>query len=90
MKSLRKSKVLAICGVLAVALAVTVVSAPSAEAGCHGFGYGYASYHAPVHTHYVAPVKVNYVAPIYSPTYFAPSCYGGGCYAPSFHYGYGW
>ncbi|MCO6043053.1 hypothetical protein NG895_03965 [Aeoliella sp. ICT_H6.2] len=84
MKSLRKSKVLAVCGVLAVALAVTLVSAPSADAGCGGFGYGYASYHAPVHTHYVAPVypSYHYVAPTYYPQVCTPNYWGHGCHYP--------
>lgn len=91
MNTLRKSKSLAIFGILAVALAVTLVAAPSADAGCHG--YRYTTYHAPIVKHYVAPVK--YVAPIYTPTYFAPSCYGPTCYGPTyatptFNYGYGW
>ncbi|WP_425396444.1 hypothetical protein [Aeoliella sp.] len=77
MKSLRNSKVLAVFGVLAVALAVTLVAAPSAEAGC-GYGFGYATYHAPIHTHYVAPVYPTYVAPTYHAPLYTPSCYGFG------------
>ncbi len=87
MKTLRNSKVLALFGVLALMLAVTLVAAPTADAGCgyggHGYGgYGYSSYYAPVATHYVAP-PTYYAPPVYQSTYFAPAYYGHGCH-------YGW
>lgn len=98
MNTLRNSKALAVFGILAVALAVTLVAAPSADAGCHGYGYRYTTYHAPIVKHYVAPVKV--VTPVYTPTYVtptyvAPTCYSPTYYAPTyvaptFNYGYGW
>ncbi|WP_425396438.1 hypothetical protein [Aeoliella sp.] len=92
MNTLRNSKALAVFGMLAVALAVTLVSAPSADAGCHGYGYRYTTYHAPIVKHYVAPVKVVKVV---TPTYIAPPCYTPTYYAPTyvaptFNYGYGW
>jgi hypothetical protein len=85
MKSLRNSKVLAVFGVLSVMLAVAVLAAPSADAGCGGYGYGYSSYYAPVHTHYVAPAypTYNYVAPVYHNSYYTPTYFGHGCH-------YGW
>ncbi len=83
MKSLRNSKVLALFGALAVMLAVTLVAAPSADAGC-GYGYGYSSYYAPVATHYAAPIypTYHYVAPVYQSTYYTPTYFGHGCHYP--------
>jgi len=85
MKTLRKSKFVALFGVFAIALVAMFAVAPSADAGCGGYGYGYSAYHAPVvTTHYVAPsyhvAPVRVYKPIYTPTYFnyyTPGCYYG-------------
>lgn len=98
MNTLRSSKALAVFGVLAVALAVTLVAAPSADAGCHGYRYHHATYRVPIVKHYVAPVKVvtpvytpTCVAPTwYTPTYIAPNYIAPNYVAPTFNYGYGW
>lgn len=88
MKTLRNSKALPIFGALAVMLAAGLAAAPSAEAGCGGYGYSVRHYHAApvhyvakpvVHVKYVTPV----VTPVYTPTYYAPTYY-----APNFHYGW--
>ena len=93
MNTLRNSKALAVFGTLAVALAVTLVSADSADAGCHRRVYHHTTYHAPIVKHYVAPVKV--VTPVYTPTYVAPAYYAPTYVAPTYvaptwNYGYGW
>lgn len=83
MKTLRKAKLAAVLGVMAVVAAVMGPS--SAQAGCGGYGYGggyrYATYHAPVkHVHYAPAYRY---APAYvAPTYYAPSYYAPGYYAP--------
>lgn len=85
MNTLRNSKALAVFSMLAVALAVTIVAAPSAEAGGYGYGWG-AHYGASCYTpiHYTTPVypTYKYVAPPCHTTYYTPTYYGHGCHYP--------
>lgn len=65
MNPLRNSKVLAVLGALAVMLAVTVIAAPSAEAG-YGHTISHSTYYPAVSNHYVSP---GYPSCGYYPTY---------------------
>jgi hypothetical protein len=81
MNAFRKFRMLALVAMVAVLL--VGIAGTSADAGCHGYGYGYSSYSPS----YCAPSFYGYsscytpaYSPCYYPTYYAQPVYLNSCY----------